>query len=118
MPLKCGGICSGFQSVYFQEGISGWISANSHELYRFERWRSCAVHLWKVHAVDAGLLSCPVCQTYKTVTAVKLENHIKIHGEVRAYTCPDCGKGFKQASQLRNHRVMHLDRRAGPVPRW
>jgi len=85
---------------------------------RFERWRGCALHLWKVHAVDAGLLSCPVCHTYKTVTAVKLENHIKIHGEVRAYACPDCGKGFKQASQLRNHRVMHLDRRAGPVPRW
>ncbi|XP_023711955.2 zinc finger protein 358 [Cryptotermes secundus] len=85
---------------------------------RFERWCGCALHLWKAHAVDAGLLSCPVCHTYKTVTAVKLENHIKIHGEVRAYTCPDCGKGFKQSSQLRNHRVMHLDRRAGPVPRW
>ncbi|PSN57765.1 hypothetical protein C0J52_00347 [Blattella germanica] len=85
---------------------------------RFERWRSCALHLWKTHEVDAGLLSCPVCHTYKTVTAVKLENHIKIHGEARAYTCPDCGKGFKQASQLRNHRIMHLDRKAGPVPRW
>ncbi|KAJ9591177.1 hypothetical protein L9F63_002294, partial [Diploptera punctata] len=85
---------------------------------RFERWRGCALHLWKTHEIDAGLLSCPVCQTYKTVTAVKLDNHIKIHGETRAYTCPDCGKGFKQSSQLRNHRVMHLDRKSGPVPRW
>jgi len=100
------------------KSTSEQVFTKSHEFYRFERWRGCALHLWKVHAVDAGLLSCPVCHTYKTVTAVKLENHIKIHGEVRAYTCPDCGKGFKQASQLRNHRVMHLDRRAGPVPRW
>ncbi|XP_067008567.2 gastrula zinc finger protein XlCGF26.1 [Anabrus simplex] len=82
----------------------------------FERWRNCALHLWKVHDIDAGLLTCPVCLKYKSATAVGLDNHIRIHGDKRPFSCSDCGKCFKQAAQLRNHRVMHLD--AADVPRW
>ncbi|GLH11564.1 Protein suppressor of hairy wing [Gryllus bimaculatus] len=84
----------------------------------FERWRSCAMHLWKVHNIDCGLLTCPICLKYKTATSVPLENHMRIHGEARSFTCPECGKGFKQAAQLHNHRVMHLDRKTSELPRW
>ncbi|XP_046396578.1 zinc finger protein interacting with ribonucleoprotein K-like isoform X2 [Ischnura elegans] len=80
---------------------------------RFGGWRPCASHLWKSHQVDADLFTCPECQVYKSATLVRLENHRRIHGDVRAFRCPTCGKGFKQMSQLRNHQVVHLDRRKG-----
>lgn len=44
---------------------------------------------------------------------------MKIHSEDRDYVCPDCGRDFKQPSQLRNHRVIHLDKKnMQNVPRW
>lgn len=49
---------------------------------------------------------------------VKLLTHMRVHSENREFECPDCGKRFKQSSQLRNHRVMHLDRKSSDVPRW
>nr|CAD7263093.1 unnamed protein product [Timema shepardi] len=68
--------------------------------------------------MDVDLLTCTLCNKYRTVTAVKLANHMKIHGELRGYQCSKCGKAFKQASQLRNHSMMHLDRKMAVVPRW
>lgn len=49
---------------------------------------------------------------------VKLLTHMRVHSETREYECSECGKCFKQASQLRNHRVMHLDRKTLEVTRW
>lgn len=49
---------------------------------------------------------------------MKLLTHMRVHSESRDFECRDCGKSFKQASQLRNHRIMHLDRKAVEVPRW
>lgn len=43
---------------------------------------------------------------------------MRVHSETREYECSDCGRCFKQASQLRNHRVMHLDRKTLEVTRW
>lgn len=43
---------------------------------------------------------------------------MRVHSENREYECPVCGKCFKQSSQLRNHRVMHLNRKSNEVPRW
>nr|CAD7399510.1 unnamed protein product [Timema cristinae] len=85
---------------------------------RFDRWHTCALHLWHEHQMDVDLLTCTLCNKYRTVTAVKLANHMKIHGELRGYQCSKCGKAFKQASQLRNHSTMHLDRKMAVVPRW
>lgn len=43
---------------------------------------------------------------------------MRVHSDNREYECPVCGKCFKQSSQLRNHRVMHLNRKSNEVPRW
>ncbi|XP_044582157.1 zinc finger protein 91-like isoform X1 [Cotesia glomerata] len=84
----------------------------------FTKWRSCCMHLWKKHNVDIDLLCCSVCKSYKSVSSVKLLTHMRVHSENKDYECPECGKCFKQASQLRNHRIMHMDRKSADAPRW
>ncbi|XP_049779502.1 zinc finger protein 569-like [Schistocerca cancellata] len=84
----------------------------------FNRWRGCAMHLWVAHSQDAGLLVCPVCKKYRTAVITRMVAHMQTHGEVRSFHCPDCGKGFKQAAQLRNHRVIHMNRKTDDLPRW
>ncbi|XP_029672080.1 zinc finger protein 62 homolog isoform X2 [Formica exsecta] len=85
---------------------------------KFTKWRQCSLHLWKKHQIDIGLFTCKICEAYKSATMVKLLTHMRVHSDTRDYECPDCGKCFKQASQLRNHRVMHLDRKTLEVTRW
>ncbi|XP_014602048.1 PREDICTED: zinc finger protein 568-like isoform X2 [Polistes canadensis] len=85
---------------------------------KFTKWRQCSLHLWKKHGIDVGLFTCNICKAYKSATMVKLLTHMKVHSETREYECSECGRCFKQASQLRNHRVMHLDRKTLEVKRW
>ncbi|KAL2747437.1 zinc finger protein 99-like isoform X1 [Vespula maculifrons] len=85
---------------------------------KFTKWRQCSLHLWKKHEIDVGLFTCKICKAYKSATMVKLLTHMKVHSETREYECSECGKCFKQASQLRNHRVMHLDRKTLEVKRF
>lgn len=33
--------------------------------------------------------------------------HLAIHDEAHSFICHECGKGFKQFSQLKNHQVIH-----------
>nr|XP_037284660.1 transcription factor E4F1-like isoform X1 [Rhipicephalus microplus] len=82
-----------------------------------DHWRSLAMHLWRSHTMDLDLHRCVQCE-YRTFSAFKLENHARIHSEERDFTCAQCGKGFKQLSQLRNHHVVHLDRKNTPHKRW
>uniref|UniRef100_L7LY80 Putative gonadotropin inducible transcription factor n=1 Tax=Rhipicephalus pulchellus TaxID=72859 RepID=L7LY80_RHIPC len=82
-----------------------------------DHWRSLAMHLWRSHMLDLDLHRCVQCE-YRTFSAFKLENHARIHSEERDFTCAQCGKGFKQLSQLRNHHVVHLDRKNTPHKRW
>ncbi|XP_015587714.1 zinc finger protein 845 [Cephus cinctus] len=84
----------------------------------FAKWRPCSLHLWKKHQIDIDLLSCKVCNTYKSATMVKMLTHLRVHSDNREYECPECGKCFKQSSQLRNHRVMHMDRKTSETQRW
>ncbi|XP_054716478.1 zinc finger protein 569-like [Uloborus diversus] len=83
----------------------------------FEYWRGLVMHLWKEHGIDVDLYSCSECD-YKTYSFFKVDNHRKIHSEERGFICNQCGKGFKQISQLRNHLVTHLDRKNLPQKRW
>lgn len=94
----------------------------------FSIWRVCSLHLWKCHEIDVGLLSCVICK-YKTLSPCKLLfgnlyslhfikfiflftarlwPHMLTHEEERQYLCNECGKSFKQFTQLRNHQVIHL----------
>ncbi|XP_034249604.1 zinc finger protein 64-like [Thrips palmi] len=87
---------------------------------KFNRWRLCSAHLWRVHKVDVDLLTCPVCQTYKAATPMKLEIHMRTHGDLRPFRCKLCPKSYKQAAQLRNHSTsVHGDKNVKDVnPRW
>ncbi|KAK0163188.1 hypothetical protein PV327_006896 [Microctonus hyperodae] len=85
---------------------------------KFTKWKACCLHLWKKHEIDIDMLSCTICNDYKSVTSVKLSTHMRVHSDSRDYECRDCGKRFKQSSQLRNHRIMHLDRKTVDTPRW
>lgn len=82
-----------------------------------DHWRGLSLHLWKEHAIDVDLHTCPECG-YKTHSHFKLENHRRIHSDERLYVCSKCSKGFKQLSQLRNHYVIHIDRKNLPEKRW
>lgn len=82
-----------------------------------DHWRSLAMHLWRSHLLDLDLHRCSQCN-YRTFSTFKLENHARIHSDERDFTCAQCGKGFKQLSQLRNHHVVHLDRKNTPHKRW
>ncbi|KAG8192887.1 hypothetical protein JTE90_014663 [Oedothorax gibbosus] len=83
----------------------------------FLNWRALAMHLWREHTIDIDLYSCPDC-SYKAFSFFKVDNHRKIHSDERPYICETCNKSFKQISQLRNHVVIHLDRRNLPEKRW
>lgn len=86
----------------------------------FVRWRLCSAHLWRVHKVDVDLLTCPTCQAYKAATPLKLEIHMRTHGDLRPYRCKLCPKSFKQSAQLRNHCTsVHVDKSSAETStRW
>ncbi|RZF38589.1 hypothetical protein LSTR_LSTR010922 [Laodelphax striatellus] len=83
---------------------------------KFDDWRHCAMHLWLVHQID-------ICGQHKAPSRKVLEVHMRIHRDEREFACPDCGKAFKQQSQMRNHRVTHIRKKEIPcpdtgTPRW
>ncbi|WAR11644.1 ZB16A-like protein, partial [Mya arenaria] len=68
----------------------------------FPIWKALKIHAWKSHTMDLGLLKCPHCD-FRTENHSKLKIHMAIHGSDRPYVCGQCGKAFKQLSQLKNH---------------
>ncbi|KAI4471578.1 zinc finger protein [Holotrichia oblita] len=82
----------------------------------FSVWRICSLHMWKCHEIDVGLLSCVIC-SYKTLSPFKLWPHLLTHEDKRQYLCNECGKSFKQFTQLRNHQVFHLAN-TEDAPNW
>ncbi|KRT78994.1 zinc finger protein, partial [Oryctes borbonicus] len=82
----------------------------------FSIWRVCSLHMWKCHEIDVGLLSCVICN-YKTLSPYKLWPHMLTHDEKRQCLCNECGKSFKQYTQLRNHQVLHLAN-TEDAPNW
>lgn len=67
-------------------------------------WKAMTMHLWKGHSINLELLSCHLCG-YKTGKKELLKFHIKTHCDQRTCLCDECGKGFKNMKQLRNHKV-------------
>lgn len=67
-------------------------------------WKTMTMHLWKDHSINLELLSCHLC-SYKTGKKELLKFHVKTHSDQRTCLCDECGKGFKNMKQLRNHKV-------------
>ncbi|CAL4060914.1 unnamed protein product, partial [Meganyctiphanes norvegica] len=84
---------------------------------KFDKWVSCQLHLWKNHQLDVDLLTCGICNQYKTTTQQKLILHQKIHSEKREHVCKVCGKAFRQHSQVLNHQVQHIKKQEDK-PNW
>ncbi|XP_033220243.1 zinc finger protein 658B-like isoform X2 [Belonocnema kinseyi] len=105
-------------SCHAESQSESYFKCNVCQNLKYSKWRLCSLHLWKSHQTDIDLLTCKICKVYKNATMVKMMTHMKVHNNSREYECLDCGKCFKQSSQLRNHRIMHLDRKAIEEPRW
>ncbi|KAL4234500.1 hypothetical protein ACF0H5_006145 [Mactra antiquata] len=74
----------------------------------FPIWKQARYHMWKIHRQDIGcLLSCPVCDNFKTDVPCKLKIHMEVHGTERRYPCSICNKTFKQFAQMKNHEHSH-----------
>lgn len=74
---------------------------------KFSIWRICNIHLWRNHKIDLGLLSCPICNNYKSNSELRMVSHMAIHSDEKPFICSFCGKSFKQLNQLRNHEIYH-----------
>lgn len=35
---------------------------------KFSIWRICSMHMWKCHSIDLDLLTCPMCNDFKSFT--------------------------------------------------
>ncbi|KAG8201511.1 hypothetical protein JTE90_011187 [Oedothorax gibbosus] len=83
----------------------------------FESWGSIAGHLWRNHKNDMELHACDKCP-FRTYSQSRLElNHKTIHLNECSFLCDECGKGFKNGKQMRNHRYRcHLKRNKKPQP--
>ncbi|KAH8316936.1 hypothetical protein KR074_007036, partial [Drosophila pseudoananassae] len=88
------------------DGHSGMICPECKST-EFSNWNCLHTHLWRVHQIDMELYCCQLC-SFKTPIYSRLVNtHAKIHSEERNYKCEQCGKGFKNTKQLKNHRRLH-----------
>lgn len=43
---------------------------------------------------------------------------MKIHSLSKSFICGECGKAFKQSTQLHNHKVIHIARKKTQIQRW
>ena len=83
---------------------------------KFDKWRDCATHLWRVHARDCDMLSCHC--GYKTMSYRMLKFHSQTHENLKQFKCDVCEKRFNQMSQLKNHVIIHLDKNIEELPTW
>lgn len=73
----------------------------------FSIWRICNQHLWRNHKIDVGLLSCSMCNNFKSNSEYRVMTHMATHKEEKPFICSFCGKSFKQRGQLRSHELYH-----------
>ncbi|KAF0295608.1 Zinc finger protein 716 [Amphibalanus amphitrite] len=81
-------------------------------------WTRVMTHMWRAHGTDLDLFKCDKCR-FRCALYSNMENHRQLHVSERRFVCTECNKGFRQLSQLLNHRVVHAEG-AGrlSVPKW
>ncbi|XP_028422853.1 zinc finger protein 646 isoform X3 [Perca flavescens] len=62
----------------------------------------------KTHEV--GTFQCNICGKENS-NALALKSHLRSHTSQKKYSCAECGKGFRLATQLTTHEKVHLARR-------
>lgn len=63
----------------------------------------------KTHEV--GSFRCNICGKENS-NALALKSHLRSHTSQKKYSCAECGKAFRLATQLATHERVHLARRA------
>uniref|UniRef100_A0A8C2IBW9 Zinc finger protein 646-like n=1 Tax=Cyprinus carpio TaxID=7962 RepID=A0A8C2IBW9_CYPCA len=61
----------------------------------------------KTHEV--GSFQCHICSR-KLSNALALKSHLRIHTSRKKYSCTECGKGFRLATQLVTHQKAHRNK--------
>ncbi|XP_051531061.1 zinc finger protein 646-like [Myxocyprinus asiaticus] len=61
----------------------------------------------KTHEV--GSFQCHICSR-KLFNALALKSHLRIHTSRKKYSCTECGKAFRLATQLATHQKVHRNK--------
>lgn len=59
---------------------------------------------------DVGSFECDICGKENS-NALALKSHLRSHTSQKKYSCAECGKAFRLATQLATHERVHLTRR-------
>ncbi|XP_029933144.1 zinc finger protein 646 isoform X2 [Myripristis murdjan] len=60
---------------------------------------------------DVGSFQCQICGKENS-NALALKSHLRSHTSQKKYSCVECGKAFRLATQLATHERVHLARQA------
>lgn len=69
-------------------------------------WSRVLTHLWRSHAVDAGLARCKHC-SFRCALETNLARHIRVRHTPARHICRQCGVRFRRRDQLHNHKLTH-----------
>ncbi|XP_036428655.1 zinc finger protein 646 [Colossoma macropomum] len=105
---NCGIVCSNMSS--FLEHTEACHQSESDRKFKcdecgrgYRHAGSLANHK-KTHEV--GTFQCHIC-TRKLSNALALKSHLRIHTSRKKYSCMECGKAFRLATQLATHQKVH-----------